>query len=96
MDAPVLTASTVTAQSLDSLAVSAAWVVEDLQRSVPALSNSSPAVYHVPLQERSLIFNDLQQQQDLNERLKRDVERFKNREQLLNKVCMTFAGRLQR
>ena len=38
-------------------------------------------------QERTLVASDLAEQQDLNNRTQRDVERFKNREQLLAKVC---------
>ena len=37
-------------------------------------------------QERNSVATELHQQQDLNGRLQRDVERFKNREQLLAKV----------
>ena len=43
-------------------------------------------------QERNLWANDLQMQQDLNGRLQRDVERYKNREQLLAKVNMCLKG----
>ena len=38
------------------------------------------------LQDRSVVANELAAQQDLNSRAQRDVERFKNREQLLAKV----------
>ena len=38
------------------------------------------------LQDRSVVANELAAQQDLNSQAQRDVERFKNREQLLAKV----------
>lgn len=38
------------------------------------------------MQERTFLASDLQLQQDLDGRMQRDVERFKNREELLAKV----------
>ena len=43
-------------------------------------------------QERNSVATELHQQQDLNGRLQRDVERFKNREQLLAKVPNLFVS----
>lgn len=44
------------------------------------------------MQDRDLVVQELEQQQGLNSRMERDVERFKNREQLLAKVSLTTDG----